>query len=336
MRSIVLSTLVVAALLVPRGASRADSNDGASGNDEAARRAMVIVHAGPNVITVGDLEDRLARIPAVQLETFGTDGPTIRRRFLNEVMIPDLLLASGAKAQHLDTKLPTSGDIDRTLASATKRAVREQVGPASSIPLADVKQYYDDHRAHFEAPDRLSLWRILCKTKDEAQTVLEAAKKDPTPKTFEALARDHSIDKASYLRGGNLGFISPDGASNEAGLRVDPILPKAAASVKDGELVPEPIAEGENFAVIWRRGTIAANKRSLDDAAPQIRDTIWKERVEAAQKKLLEDLRAKNVRDVNEDLLRGLNVAFDDKSLGPRRRPGQVTPMGQPPAPSSK
>jgi peptidyl-prolyl cis-trans isomerase C len=326
-RSLVLSSLVVAALLTPRGASRADDN--------AARRAAVLVHAGATLITVGDLEDRLAKIPAVQLETFGTDGPTIRRRFLNEVMIPDLLLASGAKSRGLDTKLPTSNDIDRTRASATKRAVRDQVGPASAIAIDDVKSYYDDNRARFDAPDRLSLWRILCKTKEEAQTVLDAAKKDPTPKAFEALARDHSIDKASYLRGGNLGFVGPDGSSNEAGLRVDAAVPKAAASVKDGQFVAEPIAEGDNFAVIWRRGTIAASKRSLDDAAPQIRDTIWKERVEAAQKKLLEDLRAKNVRDVNEDLLQGLNVAFDDKSLGPRRRPGQVPPIGQP-APSPK
>ncbi len=293
---------------------------------------MVIVHAGPQVITVADLEDRLSKIPAVQLETFGTDGPTIRRRFLNEVMIPDLLLASGGKARGVDTKLPTSSDIERTYASATKRAVRDQIGPATAISMDDVKKYYDDNRARFEAPDRLSLWRILCKTKDEAQTVLDAAKKDPTPKAFEALARDHSIDKATYLRGGNLGFVGPDGSSNEAGLRVDPALPKAASSVKDGEFVAQPIAEGENFAVIWRRGTIAASKRSLDDATPQIRDTIWKERVETAQKKLLEDLRAKNVRDVNEDLLRGLNVAFDDKSLGPRRRPGQVPPIGQPAA----
>jgi peptidyl-prolyl cis-trans isomerase C len=326
-RSLVLSSLVVAALLTPRGPSRAD--------DDATRRATVIVHAGPTVITVGDLEDRLAKIPAVQLETFGTDGPTIRRRFLNEVMIPDLLLASGAKSRGLDTKLPTSGDIDRTRASAAKRAMRDQVGPAGAISIDDVKKFYDDNRARFDAPDRLNIWRILCKTRDEAQTVLDAAKKDATPKAFEALARDHSIDKASYLRGGNLGFVGPDGSSNEAGLRVAVAIPKAAASVKDGEFVPQPIPEGENFAVIWRRGTIAASKRSLDDAAPQIRDTIWKERVEAAQKKLLEDLRAKNVRDVNEDLLRGLNVAFDDKSLGPRRRPGQVPPIGQP-APSPK
>jgi peptidyl-prolyl cis-trans isomerase C len=214
--------------------------------------------------------------------------------------------------------------------------VRDQVGPASAISIDDVKKFYDDNRARFDAPDRLNLWRILCKSRDEAQTVLDAAKKDPTPKAFEALARDHSIDKASYLRGGNLGFIAPDGSSNEAGLRVDPAIPKAAASVKDGELVAQPIAEGENFAVIWRRGTIAASKRSLEDAAPQIRDTLWKERVEAAQTKLLEDLRAKNVRDVNEDLLRGLDVAFDDKSLGPRRRPGQVPPIGQPARSSPK
>jgi len=294
--------------------------------EEQARRAKVVATVGSKTVTVGELEDRLATVPRFQLATFGDSPDAIRRKFLNDVIVQDLLLSLGAKEKKLDEDLATKHQLDRALSSATLRAVRRQIGVASAIPMDDVKKYYEENRSRFDAPERYGIWRILCKTKEEAQEVLDKAKKDATPKNFEALARDHSVDKATYLRGGNLGFIAPDGTSNEAGLKVDPAIPKAAAGVKDGEFVAQPIAEGENWAVVWRRGTIAPSKRSVEDAAAQIRDTLWKQRVEAAQKKLEDDLRAAKVRDVNPDLLRGIDISTSDGNIVPRKRPGQVAP----------
>lgn len=318
--------LVVASLFVAGKSPRADMPP-----EEAARRAKVVATVGPRKVTVGELEDRLAMVPRYQLATFGDAPDAIRRKFLNDIVVSDLLLSLGAEDKKLDKELPTSHQLDRALSSATMRAVRLGIGPASAITMDDVKRYYEENKSRYDQPDRYGIWRILCKTKAEAQEVIDAAKKDPTPKAFEALARDHSIDKATYLRGGNLGFIGPDGTSNEAGLKVDPAIPKAAASVKDGELYPQPVAEGDAFAVVWRRGTIAATKKSVEDAAAQIRDTLWKQRVEAAQKKLTDDLYASKVRDVNPDLLRGIDVSTSDGNIIPRKRPGQVAP-GKPTA----
>jgi peptidyl-prolyl cis-trans isomerase C len=321
MRAVLLATIVASSLFVTRGAPRADMPA-----DEQARRAKIVARVGSKTVTVAELEDRLAMVPRFQLSTFGDTPDAIRRKFLNDVIVQDLLLSLGAEDKKLDKDLATAHQLDRALSSATMRAVRKDVGVASAIPMEDVKRYYDENKSRFDQPERIGIWRILCKTKEEAQEVLDAAKKEPTQKSFEALARDHSLDRATYLRGGNLGFVAPDGTSNEAGLKVDPALPKAAASVKNGELVPQPIAEGEGFAVVWRRATVAATKRSVEDAAAQIRDTLWKQRVEAAQKKLEDDLRAAKVRDVNPDLLRGIDISTTDGNIGPRKRPGQVAP----------
>jgi peptidyl-prolyl cis-trans isomerase C len=323
-----LALIVVASLFATSSSPRAEMSA-----DEQARRAKIVAHVGARTVTVGDLEDRLALVPRFQLATFGDSPDAIRRKFLNDIVVQDLLLAAGAEDKKLGESLPTSHQLQRMLSSATLRAVRIQVGPASAISMDDVKRYYEENKGRYDAPERYGIWRILCKTREEALEVLAAAKKEPTPKNYEALARDHSLDKATYLRGGNLGFIGPDGTSNEAGLKVDPAIPKAAASVKDGEFVPQPVAEGENFAVVWRRGTIGASKRSVDDAAGQIRDTLWKQRVEAAQKKLNDELRARDVRDVNPDLLRGIDISTADGNIIPRKRPGQVPPGG--PAPTS-
>jgi len=140
--------------------------------------------------------------------------------------------------------------------------------------------------------------------------VLDEAKKEPTDKEFGDLARDHSIDKASNLRGGNIGFVTVDGVSNEPGLKIDPAVVRAAQGVRDGQFVAAPVREGEGFAVVWRRGTIPANKRSVDDVAAQIRDTLWKTRVKTETDKLVADLRAARLKDLNEAALADLPASI--------------------------
>jgi peptidyl-prolyl cis-trans isomerase C len=297
-----------------------------AGPSSAQDRAKVVATIGTRAVTLGELEDRMAAVPPYQLKSFGDDAATVKRRFLDEVIVPEVLLSLAAEDKKLDKQIPTDHQVERARSSATLRALRRQIGPASSISMDEVKAYYEANKARFDAPDRIGIWRILTKTKAEAQEVLDAAKKDPTHETFTRLAREKSIDKATYLRGGNLGFISPDGQSNEPNLKVDAALYTAAASVKEGSFVPQPVQEGENFAVVWRRGTVGASKRSVEEAAGQIRDTLWRQKVEAAEKKLIDDLRAARVKDLNEELLQGIDISRSDGTIAPRKRPGQVAP----------
>jgi peptidyl-prolyl cis-trans isomerase C len=194
--------------------------------------------------------------------------------------------------------------------------------------MDEVKKYYDENRSHFDTPERYSIWRILCKTREEAVSVLEAAKKDATPQNFTALARDHSVDKATTMRGGNLGFLAADGTSNEAGLKADPAIVKAAQAVKDGEFVSTPVAEGPYFAVVWRRGTVGALHRSVEEAKDQIQSTLFKQKLEETSKKLLDDLRARDLHEFNPELVNSIEVTPGEGDIVPRRRAGQVPPLG--------
>lgn len=300
---------------------------------EKARRAVVVARVGPaHVVTAGELEDRLAAIPRYQLVAFGNSPEAIRRKFLDEVIVHEVLLSAGAEARHLDQQLVTSQALARAHSNATLRFIRSQAPSAESIAADDVKKYYEENRARYDTPERFSVWRILCKTREEAVAVLAAAKKDSTVPTFQALARDHSLDKATLMRGGNLGFVTREGTSNEAGLSVDPALVAAAASVKDGEFVPNPVEEKGNFAVVWHRGTVGATHRALHEVDGQIRDTLYRERLEETNKKLLDELRARDAKDVNEALLTAIDVSQSDGTVVPRRRPGQVAPLNAPQA----
>ena len=321
-----LAAAVVATGLGASDASHAEGRAGEAGTSATAdteRRARVAVRVGSRVVMVGELEDRVAELPPFQVTTFGASRDEIVKAYVDQVIVRDLVLGAGAEARKLDATEPTKQQLERARSTATLRALRTgDLRSPQSIPADDVKKYYEDNRSRFDSPERVNLWRILCKTREEADGVLTKAQKDLTIQSYNALARDHSIDKATNFRGGNLGFIAPDGSSNEAGLKVDPALVRAAEHTRDGELVAQPVPEDTGWAVVWRRTTVPATRRSLEDATAQIRSALYRERTEAGEKKLVAELRAKHVRDVNADLLKIVELPAFDAGLNlPRSTP---------------
>jgi peptidyl-prolyl cis-trans isomerase C len=310
-RSLVLAAVVAASLAIS-GGTRAEDGGAGAGAD-GSRRATVVARVGEGAntreITVGELEDRLAAMPPFQRAMYGATPDAVRRAFLTDVLLRGALLDLAAGAARVASDPAVEYALDRTRSNATLRALRAAAPPASGIPASEVQAYYDENRARYDAPERIQVWRILCATRADADSVLAAAAATPTPKQFVELAREHSKDKATYLRGGNLGFLTADGVSNEPGLQVDPAIVRAAQGVRDGELVHAPVAEGAYFAVVWRRGTIAASQQSPKQVAPQIRDALSKLRVRKDADDLVLRLRAAAVHDEHADLLDLVDVA---------------------------
>jgi hypothetical protein len=312
-RRLAAAGLVAGALLL-HGDIFADDGGGASQG-----KSVAVVGSAPasRTIAASDLEERIATMPSFQRATFGSSADAIRRRVLDEVLVPDALLSLGAQAAKLDAEPAVAHAVDRALAGASVRAVRAALGPATDISMDDVRAYYEKNRVRYDAPARYQVWRILCRSSEEAQTVLEAAKADPTPKTFAQLARDHSQDKATALRSGNLGFLTDDGASSEPGLRVDPAVVRAAEGVHDGDLVAAPVVEGEFFSVVWRRGTTSAQKRRVEEVAAPIREILARARAKTKVDELVASLRAARVRDVHEEILDAVDLPAASASRVP-------------------
>lgn len=321
------SLLAAAAVLVTAASPRADvspvsrvSPDAAASAAAQDHRHLVVAHVGPREVTAGDLEAHLARVPRYQLRTFGRTASEVVHGFFDQVMLRDILLSLGAEDKHLEREIEVEQSLDRMLSSATLRELINTVGPPNLIPPDEVQRYYDANRSRYESKERINIWRILCATRDEAASVLADAKKDGTVQTFTKLSRDHNKDRATALRGGNLGFVNEMGISNEPGVQVDPGVVKAAAAVKDGELVATPVQEGSSYAVVWRRGTQAGVHKSLEEVRVQIQDAIIRQKREVAQKALLEKLRAEKVSHVDESLLGSFDISIDDGTIGPKRK----------------
>jgi peptidyl-prolyl cis-trans isomerase C len=165
--------------------------------------------------------------------------------------------------------------------------------------------------------------------------VLADAKQVGTLARWNELAREHSVDRATALRGGNLGYLGPDGSSNEPSVRVEPALFAAAARVKDGEFVPEPVKEGEGFAAIWRRGTLPAVHRTVEEETTAIRQVLARKKIEEKTRSLLKDLRESGEVTVHPQLIDVVEIDVNG-TVVQRKRPGVVpSKPSMPPAPSS-
>ena len=292
------------------------------GDDKSA----VVARVGKLEITASDLEKRLAETPPFQLATFGKTPDEIRRKFLEEVMIPAALHAEEARATKLDERSLVRDRIREVLRQAIENELREELASSKPPTDAEIKKYYDDNRSKFHTPRRLKIWRILVDKKDLAQKIIadvKAAPADQSPKKWGELARKHSADDATKMREGNLGFVRPDGTTNMPRVKVARELFEAAEKVKDGELVPEPVAEGERWAVVWRRGSIVAVTRTLEQEENSIKQILTRSKLKKSMTELLDGLEKKHVSEVNDELLRYVNV-LNTGDISSRRKPGTV------------
>lgn len=312
--------VLLANTLLAGSASRAD-----------APPAVVVARVGSHAITAAELERRIANIPAFQLRSFGKTPEAIRKSFLENVLVREALFAEGARAAGMAGREEVSERIRGVLRNTLVAQMRAQAASASAVTDQDVRAYYEANARKFHTPARLALWRIQVATQGEAASLLGALEKDLSPRRFSDLAREKSLDKTTNLRGGNLGFVEPSGATGEPGVGVDHALFDAASRVKDSELVPEPVKDGSHFSVVWRRQSMKAVDRPLEMEAASIRQILAHQRAEASLTTALAALRKQHVTELLPELVDLIDISSSGE-LSALQRPG-VLPLRRGAAP---
>jgi peptidyl-prolyl cis-trans isomerase C len=262
----------------------------------------VVAQVGSHVLRVSDVARRLAAVPRFRLVSFGATSGEIRTHFVESVLLPELRYAAESDRLKLDDR----PDVASRIRDARRRALIDQIrreAAAQAVPEPQIQAYFDAHRTEFEQPERLRLARILTEDESLARKILEEARGAGGPERWTKLAREHSLDEATKMRGGTLGFVFPDGRTEYPQLHVDPVLYAAAARVKDGELVPDPVKEGNRFAIVWRRGTLPTVNRTLEDERNRITEVLIRKRTEDAVHSVLDGLRKQYVTGLTPELL---------------------------------
>jgi peptidyl-prolyl cis-trans isomerase C len=257
--------------------------------------AKPVAQVGPMPITGEALTQRLRKIPEFQRAALADSPDQLKRRVLQTWLIPELRYAQEASRLKLEQRPSIQNRERELLREAMDRALRTEVALKNPLTPGDLQAYFEANRGRFETPRRIHLWRILTDDEALAKRILSESKGVDGIKQWSQFARDSSLDKATHLRNGDLGFVHPDGNTDTPTLRVDPALFVAADKLSDGELAPEPIKEGSHFAVIWRRGSMKASNRTLSQEAGSIRQVLERQRLEQARNELLGALRSKYV-----------------------------------------
>lgn len=282
------------------------------GGSAALAGGQVLARVGAIAIDVPAFQRRAALVSALDWPALGSSWPERRRRLLEDVLIADALLAQSA-ARAAPGLLTAR---DRALALALEVELQRQTAAPASA--AELEAYVSRHRRELTIPRALSLWRILVGSEAEARALITTLT-PPNEAVFSRLARDVSIDRATHMRAGNLGRVFADGDTAVPELRVSPGLFAAAERVRDGELVPEPVAEGAAFAVLWRRSSHPERSLPASEVRRRVDARVADERRARLGDELLAGLRRAHLADHHPERLAAYAPSFAEPPSPPPR-----------------
>jgi peptidyl-prolyl cis-trans isomerase C len=278
--------------------------------------AKAVARVGPASITSDALARRLAKIPDFQRAALGETADKLKRAVLEAWLVPELLYAQEAERLQLALRPSVQRQERELLRQAMDHELRAEATQQKPVGLSEIQTYFEANRARFETPARVHVWRILTDDEALAKRILAESKGSDGIKRWSEFARENSLDKATHLRNGDLGFVHANGDTDTPTLRVDPALFAAADKLSDGELAAQPLQVGGHFAAIWRRGSMKAVTRTLAQETGSIRQVLERQRLERARSELLSTLRSKYLSESHEALLE--TFAYDPEGLPAR------------------
>ena len=176
-----------------------------------------------------------------------------------------------------------------------ERLFHDEVFPRVQVAPAEVDKWYAEHAAEFLEPERVRVLQVVVSSRDEAATVRDRLRRDPSK--FAEVARASSIAPEGK-NGGELGWIRRGGGFPEV---FDVCFSLPLQSVSD--VVPSPYGF-HVFRVVERK---AASKRTLDLARGEIGERLLRDRRARAQEAYLSTLRGRASIQIDQAALSAVN-----------------------------
>ncbi|REJ37582.1 MAG: foldase [Bacillota bacterium] len=160
--------------------------------------------------------------------------------------------------------------------------LRALVAPEIEVTEDEIRSYFDENRERLGQPEQVRARHILVETEEQAKELKERLE---AGEDFAALAKEHSIDRGSAARGGDLGWFG-------RGVMVEP-FEKAAFSLKPGE-VSDPVQTDFGYHLILVEERREAREAVLDEETRSaIEEQLREEKLSQRIPEWLDELRSK-------------------------------------------
>jgi len=264
-------------------------------------------------ITLGELQERINR-----------QSPYIRARYTSleqkkeflDSLIRFEILAKEAARRGLDKDPEVVRTMKQVMIQKLMRDEFDAKITAESVAEPEMKAYYDANLAEYVKPEEVRVSAIIIKNRAQAERVAQEARGEAgkTNKGFRDLVNRYSQDDDSKLRGGDLRYF-PAGDALTKDVPA-PVVKAAFALVNTGDVSLAVDAGNGTWYVLKQTGRRKSMTKSFDDAKPAIRNKLFRDKRQAAQKDFVDGLKTAakiEVNDVNLAKVRiDLSQATDD------------------------
>jgi parvulin-like peptidyl-prolyl isomerase len=301
---------------------------------EMAKKTLAQV--GDRVITLGEFEATLERMDPFERMRYQSQD---RRKRLLDEMIEVELLSQEAKRRGLDKAPETQERLRQILRDQMLDDLRKSAPAPNDVTEAELRAYYDAHKAEFAEPERRRVAGIVLDSAALAKTVLAQAK-TATPQQWGELVEQRSTQRGARAMpvaptdlAGDLGIVGPPGHPRGANPRVPEAVREAVFKIgKQGETYPEVVAADGKFYVIRMVSSTPARERKFEDSERAIRTAVVQSKIREKERALEEELKKKFPVTVDDAALAKMPMPAPNAAPGPTKPDLRMLPThGMPP-----
>jgi peptidyl-prolyl cis-trans isomerase C len=277
--------------------------------------AKVLVRIGDDTITLGDFAAALEHMD--QFDRMRYQSPERRKELLTELIRTELL-ARAAVEDGLDKDPVTQQEVRAILRDAYLAKERGDGVLPAKIPPAEVRAFFDAHRADYKDPERRRISAIVLRDGASAKAALAQAKEAKSLSAFGELVRSRSVDAEARSEvpvdlAGDFGIVSPPGDPRGQNARVPEDVRKAAYEIEKANDVLDRVvvADGKHW-VLRLTQVLPPHERTFEEAERVIRVKLAQDKMAAREQALVLELRKKIKVEIDEAALERVRVELPD------------------------